>query len=238
VARPRFTDTDFLSAALAIAAESGPLGATVASITGRLKAPTGSFYHRFASRDVLLGELWLRTVIDFQRGIGDALDAGDGLRAALHTPVWVREHFDEARLLLLYHRDDFVEGEWPEALRDRVAEQTRRAEAELVQFARLIFGRQGRQELRRAQFLLAEVPVAAVSQHLRRRELPPPIIDELITATFRAVVSDYQTVPIRRRGGQTLPMGKTSVGALGRNYNVANSKPSKPKMTHFHRGRE
>src|SRR5438067_4092316 len=105
MAKPRFDRADFLDAALALIAEGGPPAATVAAIAERLGAPTGSFYHRFASRDVLFGELWLRTVRDFQRGIGEALDAGEGLRAALHTPAWVRAHPGEARLLLLYHRD-------------------------------------------------------------------------------------------------------------------------------------
>src|SRR2546426_950506 len=157
--RPKYDDGDFLNAALAIAAERGPAAATVGSIAARLKAPVGSFYHRFASRDVLLGELWLRTVVDFHQGIAAALDAGDGLRAALHTPAWVRGHLDEARLLLLYHRDDFVHGPWPEALRDGVAAQTVRMETGFARFARLVFGRAGRGELRRAQFLLAEMPV-------------------------------------------------------------------------------
>src|SRR5207237_563587 len=73
MARPKFADRDFLDAALAIAAERGPLAATVGAIAERLGAPVGSFYHRFPSRDVLLGELWLRTVLDFQQGITAAL---------------------------------------------------------------------------------------------------------------------------------------------------------------------
>jgi hypothetical protein len=96
-------------------------------------------------------------------------------------------------LLLLYHRDDFVQGDWPEALRDGVAAQTRRMEAGFARFARLAFGRDGPEELRRAQFLLAELPVAAVRQHLQRREPPPPIVDELIRITYRAVVADYRS---------------------------------------------
>ena len=141
--RPKFEQADFLAAALAIAAEHGPSAATVASITGRLKAPVGSFYYRFASRDLLLGELWLQTVLDFQQGITAALDAGDGLEAALHTPAWVRQHVDEARLLLLYHRDDFGEGGWPQHLRDGVAAQTRQIETGIARFAQLVFGHQG-----------------------------------------------------------------------------------------------
>ena len=188
----KFSQTDFLSAAQAIAAAQGPADVTIASITARLGAPTGSFYHRFASRNVVLGELWLRTVLDFQEGIGAALEAGDGLRAALHTPAWVRAHLDNARLLLMYDRRDFVQGEWPEELRERVAEMTERMEAGSRQRARVVFGTDGREEVRLAQFLIAEVPVAAVRQHLVRREPPPPLVDRLIRTTYRAVVADYR----------------------------------------------
>jgi hypothetical protein len=100
----------------------------------------------------------------------------------------VREHLDEGRLLLLYHRDDFVHGDWPQTLRDRLAEQGRRGEARLKKFARTTFGRAGPAEIRRAQFVLSEVPVAAVRQHLIRREKPPKIVDDLIRATWHAIV--------------------------------------------------
>ena len=188
----KFSQMDFLAAAQAIAAAEGPAAATIASITARLGAPTGSFYHRFASRNVVLGELWLRTVLDFHEGIGAALDAGDGLRAALHTPAWVRAHPDNARLLLMYDRKDFVQGAWPEELRERVAGMTERMEAGSRQRARVIFGEDGQEEVRLAQFLISEVPVAAVRQHLVRREPPPPLVDRLIRTTYRAVVADYR----------------------------------------------
>jgi hypothetical protein len=45
---------------------------------------------------------------------------------------------------------------------------------------------------------LAKVPVAAVRRHLERREPPPPIVDELIRTTYRAIVDDYRT---RTRSG-------------------------------------
>jgi hypothetical protein len=114
------------------------------------------------------------------------------LRAALHTPAWVRAHPDNARLLLMYDRKDFVQGEWPEELRERVAEMTQRMEAGSLRQARLIFGEDGREEVRLAQFLISEVPVAAVRQHLVRREAPPPLVDRLIRTTYRAVVADYR----------------------------------------------
>jgi AcrR family transcriptional regulator len=190
--RAKFGQSDFLAAALAIAAEHGLSAVTVGAISERLGAPTGSFYHRFASRNVLLGALWLRTVLNFQQGVTAAVDAGDGLRAALHTPAWVREHLDEARLLLLHHRDDFVQGEWPEELRERVAAMTEGLRSVAKRYARLVFGRDGPTELRLGGFLLADVPVAAVRQHLLRGEPPPPVVDRLIRVTYRAVVADYR----------------------------------------------
>jgi hypothetical protein len=97
-----------------------------------------------------------------------------------------------SRLLLLYDRTDFVQGDWPEELRDRVAEMTRRQQDGLQRRARVVFGHDGPEEVRRAQFVIAEVPVAAVRQHLLRHEPPPPLVDSLIRATYRAIVADYR----------------------------------------------
>jgi AcrR family transcriptional regulator len=184
-----FEHADFLVAARELAAERGPAGVTVGSVTERLKAPKGSFYYRFASRDLLLGELWLAAVLSFQQGFIAAIGAGDGLAAALHMPAWVRQHMDDARLLLLYSRHDFVQGEWPAGLKRGVADQARRFEACLERFALDAFGRGGPDELRLAQFVLADAPGAAVRPHLQRREAPPPLVDDLIRITYRAVVS-------------------------------------------------
>ena len=186
--RALFDTKSFVEAARFVAALHGPAAVTVDSVTAKLGAPKGSFYYRFASRDALLGELWLTTVLSYQRGFDAAVEAGDWLAAALHTPAWSRRHLDEARLLLLHSRHDVVQGEWPAALKRGVADQTRRLEACFRTFARQAFGRAGPSEVRRATFVLAEVPIAAVRGHLQRREPPPPLVDELIATTFRAVV--------------------------------------------------
>ena len=188
--RSRFDNEAFLAAARALASERGPAAVTVDSVIERLNAPKGSFYYRFASRDALVGELWLATVLAYQEGFLAAIERGDGLAAALHTPGWVRAHLDDARLLLLHSRHDFVQGEWPAPLKRGVREQAERFMGCLETFARQAFGRAGRAEVRRATFVLAEVPTAAVRQHLERREPPPSLVDELITRTYRAIVGD------------------------------------------------
>jgi AcrR family transcriptional regulator len=186
--RAQFDHAGFLAAARELVAERGPVSVTVDSVSERLKAPKGSFYYRFASRDALLGELWLKTVLAYQEGFVAAIEAGDGLRAALHTPAWARKHLDDARLLMLYSRHDFVAGDWPPTLKRGVADQAQRFETCLRTFAGHAFGRAGAAQLRRAAFVLAEVPIAAVKPHLQRRERPPPLVDELIAKTYHAIV--------------------------------------------------
>src|SRR5499426_11298 len=155
-----FDHAHFVAAARALAGERGPGAVTVDSVTQRLGAPKGSFYYRFASRDALLGELWLKTVLAYQEGFVAAIESGDGLAAALHTPAWARLHPDDACLLLLYSRHDFVQGNWPAPLKRGVHDQAQRFEACLESFARHAFGRVGPAEIRRVTFVLAEVPIA------------------------------------------------------------------------------
>jgi AcrR family transcriptional regulator len=185
---PRFDDASFLAAARALAIDGGPSAVTIEAVTRRLSAPKGSFYYRFASRDLLLGEVWLAAALRYQEGFVAAIDEEDGLRAALHTPAWVREHMDDARLLMLYSRRDFVSGEWPERLRQGVRDQEETFLDCLSRFARMAFGSATQAHLRRATFILAEVPLAAVKQHLHRNELPPMLVDELIRETYLAIV--------------------------------------------------
>src|SRR3974377_1436383 len=187
--RAHFDNAGFMAAARALACERGPAAVTVDSVTERLKAPKGSFYYRFASRDARLGALWRETALTFQKGFVQAIEAGDGLAAALHTPRWVRQHLDDARLLMLYSRHDFIQGDWPASLKSGVAEQAQRFEMCVQKFARDELGRAGGAEVRCASFVLVEVPLAAVKQHLQRREPPPALVDDLIATTYSAIVS-------------------------------------------------
>jgi AcrR family transcriptional regulator len=198
--RAIFDNAGFLAAARALACEHGPGAVTIDSITQRMKAPKGSFYHRFPSRDALLGELWLKTVLAYQEGFVAAIEAGDGLAAALHTSAWARLHLDDARLLLLYSRHDFVQGHWPAALKRGVRDQAQRFEACVASFAWRAFGRAGPAQLQRAVFVLAGVPLAAIKPYLEQREPPPAQVDELITATYHAIVhSRAQATPVTAR---------------------------------------
>jgi hypothetical protein len=100
----------------------------------------------------------------------------------------------DCRSVKTYSRHDFVQGEWPAELKRGVQEQAQRFESCLVEFARQAFGRAGPAQVRRATFVLAEVPVVAVKTHLQRGEPPPPLVDELIRTTYHAIVG---TAPLR-----------------------------------------
>ena len=54
-------------------------------------------------------------------------------------------------------------------------------------------------DFRRATFVLAEVPIAAVKTHLQQCEPPPPLVDELIRRTFNAIVEAEVEKPYSQR---------------------------------------
>lgn len=184
---PHFGREDFLNAALDIVSESGPGSLTIAALAARIKAPVGSVYHRFMSREVLLAELWLTIAASFQRGFLEALER-DGLDAALYTVRWVRAHLNEGRVLLLYRREELVAGNWPEDVREHAAQLAGDLEKGLIAFTKKNFGSAKKENVRRSVFALIDVPLAAVKRHLQKSEPPPDFLDELISDNYAAVM--------------------------------------------------
>jgi AcrR family transcriptional regulator len=152
-----------------------------------MKAPVGSVYHRFSSRDDLLAEIWLVVVESFQKGFLEALER-DGLEAVLYTVEWVRGHFDEARLLLLYRREDLVSGPWPEHLKEKAARVVRELNEGVRRFTEKQFGSLTGENIRRSTFALTDVPLAALRPHLERGEPPPGIVGHLIRDAYLAIM--------------------------------------------------
>lgn len=109
----RFTDDDILDAALGGVAAGGPQ-VTVADIARELHGPVGSIYHRFASREVLMIGLWLRSVRRFQAGLFELASHRDPhhglLEMALHIPRYCRTHPNEASCLTLYRQERLLLG--------------------------------------------------------------------------------------------------------------------------------
>jgi AcrR family transcriptional regulator len=187
VGRPaKFDQEQILDVTARIVAEEGPGQATVASIAKHLGAPSGSIYHRFESKDLLLARLWLRTVRRAQEGFLAALAIEDidraASEAALHIPRWSRQHVPEATVLLLYRREDLAD-HWPKELGDEVAELNRLMERAVRDFTKRRFGRVTRSRLQRVTFALIDVPYGASRRYLLAGRPPPPSLDELVLRT-------------------------------------------------------
>lgn len=188
----RFEDSDLQEAALAVIAERGPKHATIAAISKRLGAPTGSVYHRYASRDLLLASLWLDLVGRFQRGFVDALarpDVDEAIEtAARYTPGFARAHPDAARVLLSFRRDDLLDGAMPSTLRKRAKALESSLLDALRTFARIWSGDASTSSVRRTAFALVDIPYAAVRRALDRGESPAEELDAwIVRAAFAAL---------------------------------------------------
>jgi len=188
--KAKYSDGQFLDAARTLAARKGPEAVTIAGIADAVGAPIGSVYHRFPSRDLLMARLWLRTVRSFQDGFLELLARGDAKAAALYTPRWVREHFDEALLLLLYRREEFFGDAWPEEIQYDARLLLRRLDEGIIDFTISRFGGVSEEMLQRTVFALIDVPYAAVRRYLLQGVPPPMFVDDTIEKTSRAIMGD------------------------------------------------
>src|SRR5262245_16430666 len=177
----------------------------IARATG---APIGSIYHRFDSRDVLLAEVWLRTATAFQAGyferLADPSPREAGLAAALYMAQRVRARPDEARVLLLHRREDFVDRGWPAAMRRRAASLGRQVEIEMRAFSGRLCGRKDTRTVATVTYAVLGAPFAAVRRHVAADEIPPPFVDDLIRVTYEAVMA-LLGVPAGTRGSPRAP---------------------------------
>lgn len=192
----KFDQQQILEAAAQIVGTGGAAAATIGAIAEALGAPSGSIYHRFRSRDELLGRLWLSKIGAFQAGALRALRREDpasaAVEAALFTLDWVRADPLGARIALLHRRDEFEGGGWPE---DVVAEARRLAvelDAALGDITRRLFGSDTPAARRAARFAIVDLAYAAVRPHITRGELPPPELDALVEAAVAASLTTAQ----------------------------------------------
>jgi AcrR family transcriptional regulator len=202
--KSRFSEAQILDATATLVATGGPGAATIGAIGALLKAPSGSIYHRFASRDVLLGRLWLSKAAFFQNRFVEALAHPDaakaGLGAALSLPRSVRADFAGARIMLLYGRDDFLAGDWPVDMAAEAVRLKHQVDDAMKDIARRLFGRASAEALRLANFAILDVPFAAVRRHVAANEMPPTYVDELIAKAYPALIT-----PARAGGRKTGP---------------------------------
>lgn len=158
-----------LDAAAVLIARGGREAATIVAIAAELGAPSGSIYHRFTSRDLLIASLWIRTVRRFQAGYRDALADPDpataAARAIRHVVQWSADNPDDARVLLLHSRESLM-AEWPDELGEELARLNDGVEQDLQRFTGAYFGAVADEHEERVTLALVGVPYAIVRHAL------------------------------------------------------------------------
>jgi AcrR family transcriptional regulator len=201
---PKFDDAQILASARDLIAARGPAAASIGAIARAIRAPTGSIYHRFESRDVLLGEVWLGAAEAFQNAYFEVLRGPvareAGLAAGLYLAQRVRADLTEARVLQLYRRQDFVGRGWPADMERRARKLRSQVETELRDFSRRLCGRADARTVRMVTYAVLDAPFAAVRRHVVAKEVPPAHVDLLITTTYQAILA---VLPVSdTRGGR------------------------------------
>jgi len=182
----RFTDEEFIDAAIGLVAEGGPTVATIASIARRVGAPTGSIYHRFDSRAAVLATAWSRIHGEFAALVTPLLEAGKGRAAALAIAAWARADLRRARFLLLNETGVLLDDAPPPALLREIAAQ----EGALDRAFRAGLARTGDPQqpkhAARGRFIIFDGPIALLKPHLLAGQAPPDWVDDLIAALHGA----------------------------------------------------
>lgn len=193
-----YSPGEILDAGAALISSGGPSALSIAAVAQRLGAPSGSIYHRFASRDELGASLWLRAVDRFQTawlGSVEHEDPGEAVRhGARCVLTWSRENLDDARLLLLFRSRDLIHGDWPSAFE----RDNRRLRAQLDRRLRDLDNRFGAVTLtdrRRVRFAAMDIPYGAVRGPLGRGRAPEPELDPMVDDAVIAVIN---RLPSRR----------------------------------------
>jgi AcrR family transcriptional regulator len=185
-----FSDEQILATATQQVARAGPR-ASVAALARSLGAPSGSIYYRFASRDTLVAEVWLRAVRDFQHGFLAALDRPDlddaALAAATHVPRWCAASLDQAIVLHRHRLEDLVDA-WPESLAPDRAALNKDLHSALRRHASGRYGSARGVAFSRTTLALVNVPGGAVRPFLDRHQPPPEWAIDAIGAASLAVL--------------------------------------------------
>jgi AcrR family transcriptional regulator len=179
-----FDSEHFVSAAQRVMAAEGPPGLTIQKIAGQAGATTGSVYHRFASIDVIAATAWVEAATEYQRSFARSLQGRAlfdvVLAGALHTPEWSRGNLIRARVLLRFDAGNFDSADLPGPLRGQVQRLRKDLRKAVAALLRRFTPADRERSAHLLQFLLAEMPLAAVKPHLIKNQRPPAYVDSFI----------------------------------------------------------
>ena len=200
--RPQLHSTDtMLDAARDLVLNQGLRGATVEAIAAASGAPTGTIYHRFGSRDELIGRAWVRAVKRSQAGFLEALEVDDPRDAAVGAARalvdFCREHPKDGRLLLSHSRAELIGarmsadlvGSSPSSgLLNDLRDLNRPIERAVVDLSRRLYGDASRPNVERTMLAVFDLPYGAVRRHLDTGRSPPADLGDNLERAIRAVL--------------------------------------------------
>ncbi len=190
---PKFHEDVILDAALLEGAELGFERVSASRVAKRLKAPSGSLYHRYPSRDVLMARLWLRTVDRFQAAYLAAI-TGEGTaverarRAAQLVVRWAADHPTETHLLTRYRQRDLLQGTMPADVANQADGINKRAAKVLAELA--VELDPDNPDSARLKFACVTVPMAAARDVLSKSGPSAETAISLVLETVDALLSN------------------------------------------------
>jgi AcrR family transcriptional regulator len=194
LARPRLHSEDaILDAARALVLDGGARSATVNAIAEASGAPKGSIYHRFASLNDLLAELWIRAVRRSQGEFIEALGEPDAMSAAVAAALSLYDFAErqpaDARLLASLRREDLVESVSVPRLQSELDALNRPLEAALTRLARRLYGRATAGTVERTLTAVVDLPMGAIRRHLIAGTPLPSGLRGQLEAAVRAALA-------------------------------------------------
>lgn len=163
---------------------------TIGDIARRLAAPTGSIYHRFASREEILVRLWLRSVQRFHIAFLAAGDDADPERALLamaaSVATFTRDHQAEAAAMTLYRQSRLVHSA-PASCRTDVENVNLDVHRRLAELAELRYGNPTLRQRAYVRVASSEGPYGLVRPYIWSGV--PDWLPEVIVASSRAVLA-------------------------------------------------
>jgi len=182
-----FKNEDFIDSAIKIISEEGLGALTIAGLSTRMTAPIGSVYHRFSSRDALVAELWLNIIDSFQTEWLNILQK-DGRQATIFCMEWVRDHPNEARVMLLYRLDDLAFGDWPKDMQKHAQRLSKELREGIAAFAKKQFGKVSAEYIDRTIYALHDAPMGILRRYMQDNKMPPKSVANLILETYDAII--------------------------------------------------
>lgn len=183
-----YTREQILDAAMDAAHEHWR-GATVAHVTSRLGAPSGSIYHRFPSRDALFASAWVRSVHRFHQRLA-TVTAARPVEAIVETglliPRFCRESPLDARMLTVYRYGDLM-ADPPAGLLPQLTDLNAPVGDALTILAARRYGRVTQRGVELVSLACREAPMGVVRSLIG--QAIPEWLDDVVRAATAAVAS-------------------------------------------------